>query len=415
MNWFKHINLNSFKIKPSFFYLIVAFVFLMPLYKISASPFIILFSIFSLYKIFKTNFKVLNHFFDIKLNILFTILISLLAFSLFYSSNLEVGFKHLKESLPLILFPILLHIYKLDKNQILILLKSFLIGCLFAFFISIFSQFYNIYKGLEYSFYYIDLVKLIWMHPTYLSLYLNFAILISYYLFIEKEYNVYMLLFNVIIFTIFILLLSARMQIINLAIVYFLIFTNFIKNRFSLKMIFIILSISILGFIAIKNNTHLKNRFSYIQNLKYNYTQNDKSWNGANVRLAIWNSSFDVIKRNIFLGVGIGDEDEKLIETFKLNSFSFAHRLKYVAHNQYVQFLISVGLIGLSIYISIFIFLFRRSIIDKNFLLFSLLILLIFTGLTESYLRMQSGIVFFTFMIILIFQLNNFSIILKND
>lgn len=400
----------NLKEKHGFFlYFLCFFAFFLPLYKISSSPVLIILSVVILVKLFTSKFQILKELSNSKLSCLFMILYGLVLISFLYSSNINNGIKEVKNLLPLLIFPLLFTFVQLKKNQIVLILKSFIIGCLFAFFISVTSQGAHYLNGQEYSFHYSKFVAILWMHPTYLAIYLNFAILAVYYLFIKAKISLSYFSFSIVIFILFILLLSARMQIINSVIVFILILIHFLKNNFSLKVLISLLLFPVIVIIFVMNNQKIQNRFSHIQRLDYEIeSTNNTSWNGANVRLAIWDCAFDVIKDNLIFGVGVGDEDEELLKSFKNRNFNFAYNLNYVAHNQYVQFLISNGVIGLLSYLSIFIYCFYYALKNKHFLLFGLTMLLLISGFSESFLKMQSGIVFFSFMILLLFQYKTF-------
>jgi O-antigen ligase len=392
-----------------FFIFLSFFVFALPLYKISSSPGLIVLSIAILVKLFQSKFQILKELVKSKISILFLVLYALVFISFFYSTNVNNGIKEVKNLLPLLIFPLLFTFVKLKESQIIFILKSFITGCLVAFFISVGSQFFHYINGQEYSFHYSNFVAILWMHPTYLAIYLNFSIIVVYHLLVKKEISFSYFAFSISIFLVFILLLSARMQIINSILVFVLIFVHFLKNHFSVKTFISLLLLPVIMITFILNNQKIVDRFTYVQNMNYNLeSTKNTSWNGANVRLAIWDCAFDVIKDNLIFGVGVGDEDEELLKSFKNRNFNFAYNLNYVAHNQYVQFLISNGVIGLLSYLSIFIYCFYYALKNKHFLLFGLTMLLLISGFSESFLKMQSGIVFFSFMILLLFQYKTF-------
>lgn len=411
MNFITTIKTNL-KLKNEnelYFIFLSFFMFVLPLYKISASPILIILSIAILFKLFKTKYKILKVFVNTKISILFLLLFSIVLTSFFYSSNMNNTIKEVKNLLPLLIFPLLFSYIKLKDKQIIFILKSFILGCLVAFFVSIGSQLFHYFNSQEYSFHYSKFVAILWMHPTYLSIYLNFGILVSYYLVIRKNISLRYFVFAISVFIIFILLLSARMQIINSVIVFAFIFIHFLKNNFSLKVFFSLLLIPLFILIFALNNQKTIDRFTYIQNFNYKLeSTKNTDWNGVNVRLAIWECATGLIKENIVFGVGVGDENEELLKAFKNRNFNFAHNLNYVAHNQYIQFLISNGIIGLFSYLAIFIYSFCYAIRNRHFLLFGLSFILLFSGFTESFLKMQSGIVFFSFMIIFLFHYKTF-------
>lgn len=388
-----------------YFSITLLFVFLLPLYKIAASPFLILLAAISIIKIVSSKGKTLSQLFSSKINILFIAFFAFYTFSLLYSENIEKGFILVKNFLPFILVPFFFHFYKPSKQDIHYFLKAFVLGCFMAFVLSLGSQFYNYILGNEYSFYYLDFVDILWMHPTYLSLYLNFSIFIVYYFYLKGDIHSVVAFTAIIIFVAFILLLLARMQIIVMLMSLLILLIHLLRNKFDFKKAAIIIAIIVGVFFIISKNEALTKRFTYIKTLDYDYTQ-EKNWNGANVRLAMWNSAGDVISKHKWLGVGVGDAHDELLNSYKNNGFLFAYDLNYVAHNQYVQILLETGIVGLLLYFSLFIYLFYQSYKYKNFLLFALGFILLFTGVTESFLLMQSGVVFFVLLIFLTLHLD---------
>lgn len=389
-----------------YFIIFVALLFLLPLYKISSSPFLILFALISVFKIVQSKGMLFKTVLESKKNLLFILFFSVYAFSLCYSENKTHGLDQINKLLPFILFPVVFSYYKPSRKEVILLLKTFVFGCVMAFVLSLGSQVYSYLQGEAYSFYYLDFIDILWMHPTYLSLYLNFGILAIYYLYTQSEVSFYYVSFITLLFVVFILLLSARMQIIIMFLCLFLTFSHLLIKNWSIKKALLLLLFGFGAVFFILQNQHLTNRFRYIQNLNYDYTQT-KNWNGASVRLAIWNSALDVINEHKILGVGVGDEDDELLKSYKNNGFMFAYELNYVAHNQFVQILLATGLLGFLIYLATFIYLFYQSFQYKNLLIFSLAFVLLLTGFTESFLRMQSGLVFFVVMIFLTLHLEN--------
>lgn len=389
-----------------YFVIFLALMFFLPLYKISSSPFLILFALISVFKIIQSRGKLLKQVFQSKLKILFVLFFSIYALSLFYSENKTHGLDQINKLLPFVLFPVVFSYYKPDRAAVVLLLKTFVLAGVVAFVLSISSQVYFYAIGQNYSFYYLDFIAILWMHPTYLSLYLNFGILAMYYLYTQKEVSFLSLSFIAVLFVFFILLLFARMQIIIMFLSLLLIVAHLLYKNWNLKKGILLMLFALGAVFFIAQNKKLSNRFKYIQNLNYDYTQT-KNWNGANVRLAIWNSATDVIKENLFFGVGVGDEDDALLSAYKKNGFMFAYDLNYVAHNQFIQVLLATGLLGFIVYILFYVYVFYQAFYYKNLLLFSLGFILLATGLTESFLRMQSGLVFFVVIIFLTLHLEN--------
>ncbi|MDE3250464.1 MAG: O-antigen ligase family protein [Bacteroidota bacterium] len=77
-------------------------------------------------------------------------------------------------------------------------------------------------------------------------------------------------------------------------------------------------------------------------------------WNGANIRLAIWESSAPVIKRHWLFGVGIGDKMDSLLSRYKTVGFDFGIRTRRNMHNTYLDLLFTMGTIGLFVFLLAF-------------------------------------------------------------
>jgi len=69
--------------------------------------------------------------------------------------------------------------------------------------------------------------------------------------------------------------------------------------------------------------------------------------------------------------------------------------LNFNLHNQYLEYFLKFGLIGLLYFLTILFLSFRKAIKEKNKLYFSFLLIFCLFSLTESNLEVQRGIVFF--------------------
>jgi O-antigen ligase len=91
-----------------------------------------------------------------------------------------------------------------------------------------------------------------------------------------------------------------------------------------------------------------------------------KTFGGRAIRMAVWFCSYDLVKENWLFGVGTGDAQNKLQESYKNHNFEFAYLYnRYNAHNLFIQTIISSGILGLMSIVSIFIFLVYISIKTK--------------------------------------------------
>ncbi|HVV74253.1 MAG TPA: O-antigen ligase family protein [Verrucomicrobiae bacterium] len=82
----------------------------------------------------------------------------------------------------------------------------------------------------------------------------------------------------------------------------------------------------------------------------YNMPVTKDQWNGANIRLAIWNCGLDLARQHWLLGVPLGDKDTALQTEYKTRGFTFAYDRKRNLHNTYLDVLVNTGIPGLLIF-----------------------------------------------------------------
>mgnify|MGYP000147367369 CR=1 FL=1 len=113
-----------------------------------------------------------------------------------------------------------------------------------------------------------------------------------------------------------------------------------------------------------------------------------------------------MIKENtLWLGYSPGDRRSVVNEEFYKNGLNPWYE-NYNIHNQFVQVLAELGIIGLILYITIHLSLFLSALKEKNFLLVALLVGFTIFQMTESIIERNKGIVFFVFFLILLQQFN---------
>ena len=73
------------------------------------------------------------------------------------------------------------------------------------------------------------------------------------------------------------------------------------------------------------------------------------------------------------------------------------------AHNDLLEILLRYGLIGLSIFLLIVISFAKKAYLTRNYYFIWFLIVFMISGMTESYLQRQIGLVFFVFVSLLFY------------
>tara|TARA_B100000795_G_scaffold269951_1_gene261325 strand:+ start:6522 stop:7757 length:1236 start_codon:yes stop_codon:yes gene_type:complete len=128
-------------------------------------------------------------------------------------------------------------------------------------------------------------------------------------------------------------------------------------------------------------------------------------WSGLGIRALQWRVFYELmIEDQVMLqGYGLKAADKRISEKHK-NLKLYSGLIGIDFHNQYLQFIAEIGIIGLSIYVLIFITLLKKAIKDKDLALMVFAILIISVCFSEVFLWRQRGMVFFIVMSLLFFQ-----------
>lgn len=403
---------RSIFIDRGFFISICIFVAILPvrpafLHNVQAYALILLL-IFALFKVF------LNKDFNLKEQkwelLLFCSLYIFWGASLLYSDNLSQGFKYLETKLGLVLIPFFLigtnRDNKLKVNQII------LIYALSVSFFMLLSYLSVIYQNYQYNqfdhvvwvfFIYHSLVRFIGMHATYMSIQVAFAFLIVLNLFMNSKSGYKQKLLY--IFWLSFLLLSIVCLTVKMVILAFLVSViGFLLIKIPFKTAVVTISaIVIVLFIlinAFSKQTWFNERTQFIpENLNKEYTDSpeneDGSWGSINLRIALAKNALEIFKDNPVIGVGIGDGKETRLKTYKKNSFYYALNEEFNEHNQYLNILVTIGILGLIIFFLILAIPAWQSINSNDALYLGFIILICISFLGENYLSRLHGVSFF--------------------
>jgi len=308
----------------------------------------------------------------------------LLLFSLFYSHEFNTGIKIVIRSLPFLLIPVgLITTKTIDKQKLKSISVGFYIGNLLTFVISLLYAII-IYKNnplpLEEGF--SHFTNFVDIHPSYYSIYLLFSTSLLFWVY--KKDRRFTAVIKLILFVVLILIqlyLKSRAGLLATILIICLFTILNHKKKIIASVLSIVLALFLILFKTLKNQDFL----------------NRNVVESAIDRLSIWLSSLDVIKKNIFIGVGIGDYQYELDRQYFLNNFDHGIHEKLNTHNQFLQTLVSNGLLGLLLFLSIFYFLFKRYLRFKNEIILYFIATIVILMFFDSVLIVQHGILFFTF------------------
>ena len=134
---------------------------------------------------------------------------------------------------------------------------------------------------------------------------------------------------------------------------------------------------------------------SKMEFINFNYAMTDQHMGMLAIRLSIWENAMAVIQSHWLLGVGTGDADSALLNQYVKSGFTIGSKYDYNCHNMYLQYWLGNGILGLGLFVTYFVMLFKKAIKHKNFVFLGFLIVFALFSFTESTMRVQKGMVFF--------------------
>jgi O-antigen ligase len=389
-NWIQKYNLTEI--------LLLVLVLFIPLEKTTMRILVVLITATALvkgkYNIFKTNI------FWIKLILP---LLWILPFAQLIALNgLSDHWTQLETKLSLLLLPIVFLIgVKINKDFINELAKIFIVGCCISIIICLIKASYNSYiLEIENSFYYKNLS--VFHHPSYYTMYINFGVGLLYLNLISRTplFNIQNKLqwLMIITFTLFIVLVSSRTGWISNFIIHSTFIIILIRRKFfKQKHIFYGISVLIIVGGLINFSPSLKNRFNEIIDHTLYANQQSDYPSSTSTRIKAWESAAVLIKDHWIFGLGTGTGAIELNKIYNSKKYFSLKEKNTNTHNQYLQFLLDHGIIGLIFLLFFTLIMFIKSYRSKQFMYTLFIGLIIINFMTESVLETQSGVIFFAF------------------
>ncbi len=151
-----------------------------------------------------------------------------------------------------------------------------------------------------------------------------------------------------------------------------------------------------LPLIMFSMSSSLRNRVSNtIADFEVAWSGKDANDYSFAMRVQAWKNAIQVIKKNPFLGVGVGDADKELQNNFAQMNSSITPTNRKNPHFQFLETAAQSGLISASLYLLIVLFaIFGQS--NKNYVLASMALLLFIASCFESILERQASVVAFS-------------------
>ncbi|WP_264531799.1 O-antigen ligase family protein [Flavobacterium sp. N502540] len=349
--------------------------------------------------------------------LLFSSLFLIFVFSLFYTIDIKTGIKFIIRLLPSVLFPAIFLFNNTDllntkKFQVITNVYCLAVGLvLFFLHITLFHELYN--SSLKFWDFRQLIENKIEVHGTYLAMWIGFAIIILVYkirIESKKYFITFIFLFMMGYFFYWQYIIGSRMPFVATIIVCF--FCLF-KNAMQITIASVLL-IS-LTFILVFKVDRIGERFEKLKNYKLSfpegkYEDNYPNISNEQIRNGIYFCGYEIFKAEPIVGYGVGDVDVKLqscydeqyrnTDTYKVTSYN--------SHNEYLNIILSSGILGLVLFLFSQYRLLKRAFHYKLGIYISFVFFIFLNFSFENILSRHDGVIFFGFFnSLLFFQKNN--------
>jgi len=317
----------------------------------------------------------------------------------YVNGEIEIVTKELVRAIPFLLVPVSFILLN-EKNVRINIEKPFYYGLLIGvFMIMIICEYHVIHEiiinsqSLSFLFRWrylnFNFTNPIGIHPAYLGILIVWLISITLYSnYVSKKFRVFIVL---ILFGLLFQLVARSALLLSFALI--LVFILKQHNRL-LKFIFFGVITAVVFIIITHPSDYLRSKFFNEQGGNIVFSKKN--------RFTRLEASLNVFKMAPILGVGSGIDDKLRIQEYKKANDDVAYENKYNSHNQFIEYLSTFGLVGLTIFLIVLVILLNMLFKIKDKVYFFLLIAFIFACITESVLERSLGIKYFSILISLI-------------
>ena len=334
------------------------------------------------------------------------------AIGFFYSEDKQNSFKDLETKFSLLALPILIGVFtKLSKKDHQLIFTFFIAGLVCMELTSLWhaSVAYS-NEAKTSAFLYHQLVALSDINAAYFSWFVLFSLTLL--LFKKMPFGKFTLALLIIFQLGFLILLSSRavqfsfvFVLVPIAFFYYREKINKLIYRASLGIFIALIALFVLQ-PSIVNKRFEKLQLSNAkQALLPEYDHHSYEFNDLSTRLFFWRVGIENIKAsNIIIGVGNGDvnhiQNQRMHQLGIKNLYDEEQPSDFLnmnLHNMYIQSLLSSGIVGFSLFLSILFCPLLIAIRSKKMILFLFQLIAILFMFHESALQTQAGTVFYSF------------------
>ncbi len=328
-----------------------------------------------------------NSYYYLKRSWDFIFFLSILLFGLSYSDNFRAGLGLIETIAAIFALPFIFYkLREFAKENFYQVFYSFSVGILLISFVCLGNAILSFASSRDVQvFFFENLTGFIHSDPTYLSYYLIFVIAFGLYLlYFDQAKKRKGLIVGAIIFSFIMLMLTAG----NTAFVSILLVFAFFILKFLTeleKTDYKIVAFSLAVFFLIS--------MFFVSYFDLNSFEGRNYWE----RFVLWEAAIKATP-NLLIGVGTGDYNSVLNDYYRSHNLSQFSISNYNAHNQFIQTLLSNGILGLAALLIMMIRPLVLSIRYQNPLGILVFFSFFIYGLTEVFLGRYQGVVFFALM-----------------
>ena len=348
-------------------------------------------------------------------------------FGLLYADNSHQAGFELEKKLTVLLFPLIIFTSApLSAEQLRRIFKIFIVSCLLASIVCYgYAVYMNYQEGqtlsylfnavvydihsptmhpyLNYWYFTYELfAKPIDMHPIYLAMYLIFSCCLTIWLYKDHQRKSrkkavllgLFLLYNFVT----VVLLSSRTQlfILLVLITVFVIYLSYTRKKMLLGIGSLVVVYAI-GLVFILSNPFTRERLLQAIKPGMHFSENQFGEGGLSLRTYKWKYALETIKQHPLIGTGTGDSQDELQKTYARHDFKIGYEQRFNAHNQFLQVMLEVGLIGLLSFLICLGGAFYVAWKNKQILYLVFTTIFTISCFTESMLEVNKGIIFYAF------------------
>lgn len=331
------------------------------------------------------------------------------AISILYSQQFKLAWIDLEKKLPLLLLPLALIVVSPGKEQIQKLYRVFLAGVLSVTLICAGFFIYHTFSDphfhrvlVNHPFYQLYSKFYIFGNTNYYAVYLNTGVCLILGTLTGRPYQLRDKRFKLLWYIALILFVGLSMAISSrsgiVALVILLLFSIYYLVRLRYFSLVSMALLIVAGLYMMRNyrfTTYIE-LFDKLVHSPQQIKQSDLLENNAS-RLIFWKASAEIIRENIWFGVGMGDVKSQMQDKYAEMGVYEALHENDDPHNQFLRTFVATGLPGFIALAGIFVIGFFRGIQDRNYFLLAFLILILIHFLFKSMLFRENGVIFFSF------------------